>query len=91
MAVLVIGGVGTGFHYVDPDSIRVAAEAGSDIVSVDSRPTQVLDGPQQWAVNFTIKSGPGFKQQGRGILWTIRYKCTGKKLERQYPQILHCL
>lgn len=91
MAVFIIGGVGTGFHYVDPDSIRVAAEAGSDIVSVDSRPTQILDGPQQWAVNFTIKSGPGFKQQGGGILWTIRYKCTGKKLERQYPQILHCL
>ncbi|MHB8541775.1 MAG: hypothetical protein ACYDCD_12675 [Candidatus Acidiferrales bacterium] len=91
MAVLVIAGVGKQFHYVDPDSIRVAAEAGSDIVSVDSRPMSILGGHQQWAVNFTIKSGPGFKQQGGGILWTIRYKCTGKELERRYPQILHCL
>lgn len=91
MAILVIAGVGKQFHYVDPHSIRVAAEAGSDIVRVDSRPVPILAGPEQWAVNFTIKSGPGFKQQGGGILWTIRYKCAGKELERQYPQILHCL
>jgi len=90
-AVLVIAGVGTGFHYVDPNTIRVAAEADSDIVSVDGRPASILGGHQQWTVNFTIKSGPGFKQQGGAILWTIRYKCTGKEVERQYRQILHCL
>jgi|GEM_PF-4241933 len=91
LAVLVIAGVGTGFHYVDPNSIRVAAEADSDIVSVDGRPVSILGGHQQWTVDFTIKSGPGFKQQGGAILWTIRYKCTGKGMERQYRQILHCL
>ena len=90
-AVLVIGGVGTGFHYVDPNSIRVAAEADSDIVSVDGRPVSTLGGHQQWSVKFTIKSGPDFKQQGGAILWTVRYKCTGKEMERQYRQILHCL
>lgn len=58
---------------------------------VDSPAREAFGGPLQWQVDFTIKAGPGFKQQGGDILWTVRYECEGDRVETQFPQTVYCL
>lgn len=90
-AVISLSGIGFSSHYVEPHTIRVRAEAEGDIVSVDSHPTEYFGDPKRWAVRFTIKSGPGFRQQGGNILWTVTYKCLRDDVVMRFPQTLHCL
>ncbi|MGH9730209.1 MAG: hypothetical protein ACRD4A_00810 [Candidatus Acidiferrales bacterium] len=82
---------GPGIYHVDQNSIRVMATADGDIVRVDGRSREAFGGHLQWEVNFTIKSGPGFKQQGGDILWMVRYECDGNRVERQFRQTVYCL
>ena len=90
-AHLNISGIGITSRYVDPRTIHVTAESESAIVSIDSHPVRVIGDSQHWTVDFTIKSGPGFKQQGGAILWTVGYRCTEKDVEMTHRQILYCL
>ena len=88
---MALSGPGIQSHSVDEDSIRATAAADGDIVSLDGEATLGYDGHRQWQVNFTIKAGTGFNQQGGAIVWTVTYKCNGDELETQFHQILYCL
>lgn len=90
-AYMDLNGPGIRLHSVDEDTIRVRAEADGDIVSVSGRARKAFGGPLQWQVDFSIKSGAGFHQQGGDIVWTVRYICSGDHVEQEFRQTVYCL